>query len=336
MVSSAVSTQNLDEVRVPEGPPPVSPKRVSAKLRWVNLVAVVVPFAGLVTAAVVLWSHGFDALQLGIFTGMYLVSGFGITVGYHRLFTHRSFETSRTMKWAIGIAGSMAVEGPIRKWVATHRCHHQHSDTGRDPHSPHAVQDDPVGAEGHDDNHPTEVYGLLRGFWHAHVGWMIKPELPGYARYVPDLIKDRDVQLLSRLFPVWVLVSLLLPTLLGGLLTRPGGWSWSGACIAFFWGGLARIFLVHHVTWSINSICHIWGARPYRSHDESRNNVVFGVLGMGEGWHNNHHAFPTSARHGLAWWQLDTSYLIIRLLSACGLAWNVKVPDAERLASKRI
>lgn len=291
--------------------------RASRKLRVVNLLAVIIPFIAILTVAIFFAEHALHPAHLAVFVGMYFITGFGITIGYHRLFTHKSFETSSIMKWIIGIAGGMAIEGPIRKWVATHRAHHQHSDDHHDPHSPHV--------------HGETVYGTIAGFFHAHIGWLVEPEMPGLSRYVPDLVKDRDVRHLSRLFPAWVLLSLAIPTVLGGLLTQ----SWTGALVGLLWGGLARIFLVHHVTWSINSVCHLWGTRPFRSHDESRNNFVFGVLGMGEGWHNNHHAFPTSARHGLRWWELDASYILIRVLGVFRLVWNIKTPDASRLAAKR-
>lgn len=296
---------------------------VPNKLVVVNLLAVIIPPLGLAGLAWAVWGWGFNAVHLAIFAGMYLITGFGITVGYHRLFTHRSFETYPWMKFLIGVAGSMAVEGPIRKWVATHRRHHQHSDDHEDPHSPHHH------------HHLGGLRGMFRGLVHAHVGWLMVPDAPGLSKYVPDLMKDRVVKFVSRTFPVWVLAGLLIPTVLGGLLTDLGTWSWTGALLGYLWGGLARIFFVHHVTWSINSICHVWGTRPFKSHDESRNNAFFGVFGMGEGWHNNHHAFPTSARHGLRWWELDASYVLIRAMALVGLAWDVKVPSADRLAAKR-
>jgi stearoyl-CoA desaturase (delta-9 desaturase) len=248
---------------------------------------------------------------------MYLLSGLGITIGYHRFFTHRSFKTSPVMKGMLAIFGSMAVQGPLLKWVAHHRKHHQHSDEEHDPHSPHL--------------HGQGLIGMLRGLWHAHLGWIFVPEAPNLHRYVPDLAPDRLVRRISSTFSVWVAIGLVLPALLGGLITL----SWSGALLGFVWGGLVRIFLVHHVTWSINSVCHLWGSQPFRSHDHSRNNVVFGVLGLGEGWHNNHHAFPTSARHGLWWWQFDLSWIIIRAMALVGLVWDVRTPEPAAMASKR-
>jgi stearoyl-CoA desaturase (delta-9 desaturase) len=287
-------------------------------LRLVNLTAVILPLCGFIATVVLLWRWGIDRTQLAIFATMYLLTGFGITVGFHRLFTHRAFEAARPLQMALAVLGSMAVEGPLLRWVAHHRVHHQRSDTDQDVHSPH-VHDSRGG-----------VGGTLAGLWHAHVGWLFEPDAPGLARYVGDLRKDRLLGRVSRLFPLWVALGLLVPALLGGLLT----WSWVGALLGFLWGGLSRVFLVHHVTWSINSVCHLWGSRPFESHDESRNNVVFGVLAMGEGWHNNHHAFPTSARHGLAWWQPDVSYGIIRGLEWVGLASKVKVPDGRAMIAR--
>jgi stearoyl-CoA desaturase (delta-9 desaturase) len=272
-------------------------------------VAVVVPFAGLVAAAALLWGWGFSWLQLGLLLGMYLVTGLGITVGYHRLFSHRSFETTPLVRFTLVALGSMAVQGPLLRWVALHRRHHQHSDESDDPHSPHH------GGPG--------IPGVLRGLWHAHLGWLFRPEPPGLDHYVKDLREDGPTRVASALFPVWVLLGLLAPTALGGILSG----SWVGAWLGFLWAGLARVFLVQHVTWSINSVCHLWGGQPYKGRDQSRNNFLLGVLALGEGWHNNHHAFPTSARHGLCWWQIDPSYWVIHALALVGLAWKVRLPS---------
>ena len=292
---------------------------MSVAARVVNLLAVVLPFAGLVAAIVLLWGHGFSWVQLGLLLGMYVLTILGITVGFHRLFTHRAFETSGPVKALLAVLGSMAVQGPLLKWVASHRMHHQHSDGHQDPHSPHAH-----GGGG--------VAGVLRGLWHAHVGWLFTPDVAGWRRYVGDLTKDGLLLKISALFPLWVVIGLLVPAVLGGLLTM----SWGGALFGFIWGGLARVFLVHHVTWSINSVCHMWGSRPFRSDDESRNNFVMGVLAMGEGWHNNHHAFPTSARHGLRKFDIDPSAWVIWGLEKLGLAWNVVRVTPERQARKAI
>jgi stearoyl-CoA desaturase (delta-9 desaturase) len=289
--------------------------RISATLWIANLSAVVLPFLGLAAAAFLLWGWGFSWVHLGLLLGMYFPTALGVTVGYHRLFTHRSFETNRAVQFVLGVLGSMAVEGPLLDWVAIHRRHHAHSDTPDDPHSPH--------------NGGRGLPGLVRGFWHAHMGWIFRPEPPQLARYVKDLRRSALLRELSALFPVWVAVGLLIPAVLGGVLT--GGWG--GALLGLTWGGLVRIFFVHHVTWSVNSVCHLWGGQPYGNGDESRNNFVFGVLALGEGWHNNHHAFPTSARHGLRWWQIDVSYWVIRGLALLGLAWKVKGPTQQALAA---
>jgi stearoyl-CoA desaturase (delta-9 desaturase) len=311
-------TVSDDPAASPHDPSPQDEGRRSlARMRAINLVAVLGPPAGLVTAIALLWGVAFDWVHLAILGGMYVATGVGITVGYHRLFTHRSFRTSRPVAAILAALGSMAVEGPVLHWVAVHRRHHQHSDGRDDPHSPHG--------------HGAGAMSVVRGMWHAHVGWMFRRDAAGLAGYVRDLGKDPMIRWMSHLFPLWVLASLLIPAALGGLITG----TWTGALLGFLWGGLARLFLVHHVTWSINSVCHIWGTRPFECHDESRNNAIFGVLGFGEGWHNNHHAFPTSARHGLRWWQIDVSYLIIRGLALVRLASDVRVPTPERMMAKR-
>ena len=283
-------------------------ERATLGFHITNVLAITIPFAGLITAITLAWGWGFSWEHLFMLVGTYLFSAIGITVGYHRLFTHRSFETFRPIKFILALLGGMAVEGPLLKWVAIHRRHHQHSDDEGDPHSPH--------------HHGSTVLGTLRGFWHAHVGWIFLPDSAGLYRYVVDLYPDKMLRRISALFPLWVAVSLAIPTVIGGLINM----SWTGALLGFIWGGLVRVFMVHHLTWSINSVCHLWGTRPFRSHDESRNNVIVGILGLGEGWHNNHHAFPTSARHGLRWWEFDASYLLIRAMELVGLAWKVKVP----------
>lgn len=277
--------------------------------------AMVIPFIGLIAAIVLMWGWGVGWVEFGLLAGMYVATAFGITVGFHRLFTHNSFETNGFVRFTLAVLGSMAVEGPLIRWVAVHRQHHQHSDQPDDPHSPH--------------HSGTGVWGVIKGFFHAHMSWTLKANNANLDRYVKDLMQSRSMRVVSGLFPIWVAIGLLIPAILGGLLTM----SWMGALLGFLWGGLVRVFFVHHVTWSVNSFCHIWGSRPYPEKDLSTNNFVFGVLAMGEGWHNNHHAFPTSARHGLRWWQIDTSYMLIKMLSWFGMAWNIKVPTAKQLAT---
>jgi stearoyl-CoA desaturase (delta-9 desaturase) len=295
--------------------PPMERPPLAARVG--SLVVIVVPLLGLLAAILMLWGVGFSWVHLGLLLGGYLLTSIGVTVGYHRLFTHASFRTNAVVKIVLGALGSMAVEGPILRWVATHRMHHQHSDRDLDPHSPHG--------------HGTGLLAVVRGFMHAHLGWFFTPAPRDMKRYIPDLIRDRVTRVTSGLFPLWVALGLVLPAALGLAMTG----SWLGALLGLIWGGLVRIFLVQHVTWSVNSVCHLWGGRPFRSHDHSRNNLVFGILALGEGWHNNHHAFPASARHGLSWWQVDVSYWIIRGLALLRLASDVRVPAPERIAAKR-
>ena len=292
------------------------PDKMQLLQRIATLVIILVPFVGLIVAMALVWGRGFDWVNLGLLIGMYLFTGLGVTIGFHRLFTHRSFATSRAVTATLGVMGSMAVEGPLFHWVAFHRSHHQHSDKEHDPHSPHTFG--------------GGLWNMTRGLWRSHAGWLFKKYPSDLERYVGDLKADRLLRVVSGLFPLWVLLGLVIPTALGGLITL----SWSGALLGLLWGGLVRIFFVHHVTWSINSVCHIWGSRPFDTRDQSRNNVFFGVFGFGEGWHNNHHAFPNSARHGLRWFQIDTSYLIIWCMSKLGLAWKVNVPTSQRIAAK--
>ncbi len=288
--------------------------RLSLGGRIATLLGVTIPLAGLVAAVVFLWGWGFHWAELGLLLGMYTITVLGVTVGFHRLFVHRSFETYLPVKVILTALGSMALQGTMIHWVGLHRWHHQHSDNPEDVHSPHH------GGRG--------ILGFLRGFWHSHIGWAFRADPPGLDRYVQDLQKSPTLRAASSLFPLWAILGLLVPAAIGGAVAG----SWWGAWIGMVWGGLVRIFLVHHVTWSINSVCHIWGFRPFRSEDESRNNIVLGILAFGEGWHNTHHAFPTSARHGLRWWEFDLSYLVIRGLALVGLTWNLKVPslDAQR------
>ncbi len=289
--------------------PVTVPPRLPLRTRLLTLGAVVLPFAGLIASIVFLWGWGLCWVELALFGGMYVLTAMGITIGYHRFFTHRSFETNAVVQSVLAVLGSMAVQGPMLNWVALHRKHHQHSDGVEDPHSPH--------------HHGLGFLGLVRGFWFAHLGWMFQAGPANLSHYVKDLSRSKLLRTMSALFPIWVVAGLLIPALLGWLLL--GGWA--GALLGFIWGGLVRVFFLHHVTWSVNSVCHLWGQQPYPDRDESRNNFVVGLLSLGEGWHNNHHAFPTSARHGLRWWQIDVSYYVIRLLALFRLARNVKRPD---------
>ena len=287
----------------------------------VMLTAVIFPFLGFLAAIVSAWIIGWNSgLYLGMLLVGWILTGTGITVGFHRLLTHRAFETSRWVRAFWMATGSLAVQGSPLTWCATHRKHHELSDISGDPHSPLL--------------HGDGGWNAVKGFVHSHIGWLFTP-LASYEeqqRYIPDLLKEPMLVWVDRIYHFWVLASLAAPALIGGLIT----FSWKGALLGFIWGGLARIFLVHHITWSINSICHIFGRTEYEAGDHSRNNFICGVLGHGEGWHNNHHAFPTSARHGLKWWQFDASWLIIRGMELVGLAWDVRLPSERAMAAKRL
>ncbi|HEX8523252.1 MAG TPA: fatty acid desaturase [Tepidisphaeraceae bacterium] len=285
-------------------------------VKFLNALVVLLPFAGFIAACIYFWGRGLDALHLTVFLVMVTTTSLGVTIGFHRLFTHKSFETYAPVRFILGVLGSMSVEGPVIKWTTIHRHHHQHSDEEGDAHSPYHT--------GH------EHGGTLHGLWYSHIGWLFDPDIPDLSKYSKDLLEDRVTAFVSRWFALWVFLGFAIPAAIGGLATM----SWKGALLGAVWGGFARIFIVHHMTWSVNSVCHIWGSRPYRSHDESRNNFFFGLFSWGEGWHNNHHAFPTSARHGLEWWQLDISWIVIRAMQAMGLVWKVRLPSREMIASK--
>jgi stearoyl-CoA desaturase (delta-9 desaturase) len=291
------------------------PERAALPARLATMTAVIVPLLGVVAVPFFLWGWGFGWVDFGLLLGMYVLTGLGITVGFHRLFTHKSFETIWPVRFALAVLGSMAIQGPVLRWVALHRRHHQHSDTPDDPHSPHQSG--------------KGFRGFVRGFWHAHVGWAFRRAPKDLDRYVKDLHQSRTIRLVNTLFPLWIFLGLAIPAILGGVLSG----SWAGVLLGFIWGGLMRIFLVHHVTWSVNSVCHLWGRQPYPERDHSRNNFLVGILALGEGWHNNHHAFPTSARHGLRWWQFDLSYYFIQMLALTGLAWKVRRPRPEEMAA---
>lgn len=284
-------------------------------VRWVLLLGILSPPACLILAMVLVWQRGFGPLDLGLLIGMYLLTGYGITIGFHRYFAHKSFDAPKPVVFILGILGSMAMQGPIFWWVATHRCHHQHSDHDLDPHSPYAPGD----------------HGLFKGFWHAHMGWLFRPNTDPVEHYVPELRAQPMLRWIDTHFVWWAILGIAIPTLIGGLVTM----SWWGALTGGLWGGVIRIMVEHHATWSVNSICHIWGTQPFKTHDESRNNAIVGVVALGEGWHNNHHAFPTSARHGLRWWQFDSSWLLIWVMRSLRLVSKVKIPTAGRQEQRR-
>jgi stearoyl-CoA desaturase (Delta-9 desaturase) len=273
-----------------------------------------IPFAVLVGAIPVFWGWGVSWLDLAIGAGFYTVSTLGITVGYHRYFTHGAFKARRALRVLLAIAGGLAAQGPVIGWVADHRRHHAFSDREGDPHSPWLFGTSPL--------------ALARGFWHAHMGWLFHRDKTNIDRFAPDLAADRGIRIVDRLFPLWVTLSVVIPAVLGGVLTQ----SWWGALTAFLWAGLARISFQHHVTWSVNSICHMIGERPFASRDRSANFWPLAILSMGESWHNSHHADPTCARHGVLRGQIDVSARIIWLFERLGWAWQVRWPTPQRMA----
>jgi len=283
--------------------------------KLVNLMGIGLPVVGLVAAVTLLWNHGVGVAALMILVVGYVLTGIGITVGYHRLFTHRSFETYPAVRYVFAVLGQMGVEGDVVMWVADHRKHHQFSDREGDPHSPHAGFGD-------------GALEALHGFWHAHTGWIFAAGgRADRTRYAKDLVQDRGLRVIAKLFVPTVVLSLAIPALVGWALI--GGWY--GLVSGLVWGGAVRIFLLHHVTWSINSICHLWGRRRFESRDESRN---VWWLSFGEAWHNNHHAFPSSAFHGLRGFEIDPGGWVIWALEKCGLAWRVVRIPPERQAAK--
>ncbi len=279
---------------------------------------ILVPFVAIAVAVPVAWGGWLGWTDVAIMLVMYAISGHGVTVGFHRLFTHKSFKPNRAVKVALAVSGSLAVQGPVIRWVADHRKHHKFSDRDGDPHSPWRYGND--------------VKALTKGMMHAHMMWLFNPEQTPQRKYAPDLMKDPDLVRISRQFPLWVFVSMALPLVVGGLVT----WSGQGALTAFFWGSLVRVGLLHHVTWSINSICHAVGERPFVSRDKSANVWWLAIPSMGESWHNLHHADPTCARHGVLKGQLDTSARLIWVLEKVGWIHDVRWPVKERISSKLV
>ncbi|HEX5116205.1 MAG TPA: acyl-CoA desaturase [Pseudonocardiaceae bacterium] len=275
---------------------------------------VAVPMIALVTAIPFAWGWGLSWLDIGLGLAGYTITILGVTVGYHRYFTHGAFKARRWLRVTLALVGSMAVQGPILHWVADHRRHHAFSDREGDPHSPWLFGTSPV--------------AMVRGFWHAHMGWIFERDLTNQRRFAPDLLADKDIRIVHKLFGVCTVATLLLPSLIAGLVT----WSWWSALTAFFWAGLVRVAVLHHITWSINSICHMVGRRPFTARDHSANFWPLAVLSMGESWHNLHHADPTCARHGVGRGQVDVSARLIWLFEKFGWVYDVRWPTPRRLA----
>jgi stearoyl-CoA desaturase (Delta-9 desaturase) len=283
-----------------------------------NLGAVVVPFAATLAAIVLLWNSIVTPADLIIAAVMYLFTAIGITVGFHRLLTHRSFQTSKPIEYTFAILGSMAVQGPVISWVADHRKHHAHTDEEGDPHSPHV---------GHDGG----VRGVFSGLWHAHTGWLMSTQgRADWKRYAADLYEDDGMRTISRQFVPLVIATLAIPALAGYIVSG----TLVGALTGLLWGGLVRIFFVHHITWSVNSVCHFLGSRRFDTDDRSTNVFWLAIPSLGESWHHNHHAFPRSAVHGLKRWEPDPSGMIISAMEKVGLARNVVRISPERQAER--
>jgi stearoyl-CoA desaturase (Delta-9 desaturase) len=306
-------TPMADDPVLPDGT--MAPEHARAD-RVANMAVTTLPVALLALAMWLAWGGALRWTDLVVLAVTYLLTGLGVTVGYHRLFTHRSFKTSTPMRVLLAALGSAAIEGPVIEWVSNHRKHHRFSDKPGDPHSPHVGR--AVGWRG-------AVGGLI----HAHLGWILGgAEVASEERYAKDLLADRAVSFVDRTFPMWVLAGLAFPFGLGVALTG----SIAGGLTGLLWGGAVRILFLHHATFSINSLCHYFGRRRFATGDESRNLLWLSVPTLGEAWHNNHHAFPSSARHGLRWWQLDPSAWLIGALERSGLVWDVVriTPERER------
>lgn len=284
--------------------------------RFMAFIVMVLPILGTGIAAYLAARNGIGKVEIGSFLFMYLLTMGGMTIGLHRYFAHRSFETGPRMRLVLAVLGSMSTQGPLLSWVTIHRKHHAFSDRPGDPHSPHI--------------HGNKLFGMLNGLWHAHIGWMFTENSADWS-FSRDLMGDRTLFWVHRTYLYWVGLSFLLPALLCGLLTR----TWSGAALGFLWGGLVRCFVVNQASWCVGSICHYFGSRRFETHDHSANNYMVALFTFGEGLQNNHHAFPSAARHGMRWWEPDFSGTLIHLLSVLGLVWNRYHPSNEAMAKLR-
>jgi len=287
----------------------------------IALLTLVLPIVGLGLAGIDVWNYGWSWIDIGLLLLMYTWSVLGIELGFHRYLTHRSLKTNRWMRAFFVVSGCMAGHGQPIWWCAIHRRHHQYSDHHGDPHSPNL--------------HGDGLMGTLRGGWHSHLGWMFEPQCTAaYAtHFTKDLLNDRNLLFLDRHYVTWVLLGLAIPAALGGVFTHSLHGAWSG----FLWGGLVRMFLDQHALWwGIVTVCHRFGYRTFQSNDKSTNHWLIAILFLGDGWHNNHHAFPASARVGHTWWEYDPTWSVIQFLSWFGLIWDVKVPSTESISQKRL
>ncbi|MCW2631179.1 MAG: Stearoyl-CoA 9-desaturase [Pseudonocardia sp.] len=312
--ATEAATASSDSSDPSAGPKPVLSGQRTVLQHALIYVFVLLPMLALVVAVPVAWGWGVGWHDLGLLAAFYVIGCLGVTVGFHRFFTHKSFKARPWLRVMLAISGSLAIQGSVIHWVADHRRHHAFSDKEGDPHSPWLFGTSPL--------------AVARGFWHSHMGWLFEKNETNAQRFVPDLLADRAIRRVDRSFGLLVAASLVLPAVLGGLIT----WSWVGAITGFFWGGLVRMAVLHHVTWSINSICHMIGNQPFASRDRSRNFWPLAVLSMGESWHNLHHADPTCARHGVLRGQIDISARLIWIFEKLGWAHEVRWPTSQRLA----
>ena len=276
-----------------------------------------IPSFATIVAVAIAWKTGISAVDLGLLVSTYILGIIGIEVGFHRYFAHNAFQASKGVKIALAILGSSAAQGSINYWISNHRRHHQYSDKSGDLHSPYIREDAPLTG--------------LKGLWHAHIGWIFDHELTNTNTYAKDMIRDSLIVQLNKTYLWWILLGLVVPALLGGVLTG----TWMGIISGFWWGGLVRLFLVQQGTFIVNSICHVYGNRPFSTSDRSTNNIWLAIPSLGGSWHNNHHAFPYTAVNGLNWWQIDLCGWFIRGLERLGLVWDVRVPSSEAIQMKK-
>jgi stearoyl-CoA desaturase (Delta-9 desaturase) len=313
-----MSTAVIDLPKDDSGPKPLTEGRQPRGILFALWSIVVIPFVALIAAIPVAWGGWLSWTDVTLAVVFYLLSGLGVTVGFHRYLTHGSFKAKRPLRIALAVAGSLAIQGDVIQWVADHRRHHAFSDVEGDPHSPW--------------RYGASMRGLTKGLFYSHMGWLFHRELSNRDRFAPDLQRDPALRRVAAMFPWLVVITLLAPAVIGGLVT----WSWQGALTAFFWAGLVRVGLLHHVTWSINSVCHVFGERPFvvREGDKAANFWPLAILSFGESWHNLHHAEPTCARHGALRGQIDLTARTIWFLEKLGWAYDVRWPKPERIAAK--
>lgn len=281
------------------------------------MATITIPFVGTIAAVALLFYRPIGLVEVGLLVVMYALTTLGITVGFHRHFAHRAFTARPALRAALGVLGSMAAQGTPIYWVATHRRHHQFSEGDGDPHSPYT--------------HEGQALGRLRGLWHSHLGWMLDSRMTNTVEFAKDLLRDPLVSKINDMYYLWVGLGLAIPTVLGAVLTA----SWMGGLTGLLWGGMVRVFLAHHAMWTSGSTAHIFGTRPFDNKDKSTNNPLLAVPNLGEAWHNNHHAFPSSALFGLEWWQIDIGGWAIRGFEKLGWAWDVRVPSRQMIAAKK-